>query len=48
MNEYIKTQYEMYKMGGKGIGIEKIKKLAEKFLTEAERKELFEELSTEN
>ena len=48
MNEYIKTQYEMYKMGGKGIGIEKIKKLAEKFLTETERKELFEELSTEN
>lgn len=48
MNEYIKTQYEMYKMGGKGIGIEKIKKLAGKFLTEAERKELFEELSTEN
>ena len=42
MNEYIKTQYEMYKMGGKGIGIEKIKKLADKFMTEAERKELFE------
>lgn len=48
MREYIKLQYEIYKMGGKGIGIEKIKKLAEKFLTETERKELFEELSTEN
>ena len=42
MREYIKLQYEMYKMGGKGIGIEKIKKLADKFMTEDEIKELFE------
>ena len=42
MKEYIRLQYEMYKMGGKGIGIEKIHKLADKYMTEAERKELFE------
>lgn len=43
MKEYIRLQYEMYKMGGKGIGIEKIKKLANKYMTETEREELFKE-----
>ncbi len=42
MIEFIKTQYNLYKSGGKSIGIEKIKQLAERFMTEAERKELFE------
>lgn len=42
MNEFIKTQYNLYKTGGNSIGIEKIKQLAEKFMTETERKELFE------
>lgn len=43
MIEFIKTQYTLYKTGGNSIGIEKIHKLADKFMTEAERKELFEE-----
>ena len=43
MNEFIKTQYNLYKSGGKSIGIEKIHKLAEKYMTEEERNELFSE-----
>jgi hypothetical protein len=43
MVEFIKTQYNLYKSGEKSIGIEKIKQLAESFLTEEERNELFAE-----
>lgn len=42
MSEFIKTQYNLYKSGAKSIGIEKIKKLADKYMTETERNELFE------
>lgn len=41
MIEFIKTQYKLYKLGGKSIGIEKIEKLAEIYMTEEERTELF-------
>ena len=43
MNEFIKTQYNLYKTGSKSIGIEKIKQLADAFMTEEQRKELFKE-----
>ena len=43
MGEFIKTQYNLYKSGGKSIGFEKIKQLANKFMTEAERIELFKD-----
>lgn len=42
MSEFIKTQYNLYKSGAKSIGIEKIKQLADKYMTETERNELFE------
>ena len=41
MIEFIKTQYSLYKLGNKSIGIEKIKQLANIYLTEEERAELF-------
>jgi hypothetical protein len=43
MKEYIKMQYKMYQKGQKSIGIEKIRKLAEKYMTEEEINELFAE-----
>lgn len=43
MIEFIKTQYNLYKSGGKSIGIEKIKQLANAFMTEDERRELFKD-----
>lgn len=43
MIEFIKTQYNLYKSGGKSIGIDKIKKLAELYMTEDERNALFNE-----
>lgn len=43
MNNFIKTQYQLYISGNKSIGIEKIKLLAQLYLTEEEQKELFEE-----
>ncbi len=43
MIEFIKTQYNLYKSGGKSIGIEKIKQLANFFMTEDERNALFNE-----
>ena len=43
MKEYIKMQYKLFTKGEKSIGIEKIYKLAEKYMTEAERTELFDE-----
>jgi hypothetical protein len=41
MKEYIKMQYKLFIKGEKSIGIEKIHKLAEKYMTEEERNELF-------
>lgn len=43
MIEFIKTQYNLYKSGGKSIGIEKLKQLANAFMTEDERTELFKD-----
>lgn len=43
MIEFIKTQYNLYKTGSKSIGIEKIKQLANAFMTEEQREELFKE-----
>lgn len=43
MVEFIKTQYNLYKSGGKSIGIEKIKQLANSFMTEDEKNTLFNE-----
>lgn len=43
MIEFIKTQYNLYKLGNKSIGIEKIKQLANAFMTEEQREELFKE-----
>lgn len=40
MKEYIKMQYKLFIKGEKSIGIEKIKQLAEKFMTAEERAEL--------
>lgn len=42
MFEFIKTQYNLYKSGGKSIGIDKIKKLAKLYMTEDEQIKLFE------
>ncbi len=42
MKEYIKIQYKLFIKGAKSIGIEKIKQLADKYMTEEERTELFE------
>lgn len=41
MKDFIKLQYELYLSGGNSVGIEKIKRLSEIYLTEAERKTLF-------
>ncbi len=43
MNNFIKTQYRLYLLGQNSISIEKIKHLANIFLTEEERNELFKE-----
>ena len=43
MIEFIKTQYNLYKSGNKSIGIEKIEQLANAFMTEEQRNELFKE-----
>lgn len=43
MSEFIKMQYNLYKSGGKSVGIEKIKQLANIFMTEDERNALFNE-----
>jgi hypothetical protein len=48
MNEFIKTQYNLYKSGGKSIGIEKIKQLANAYMTEDEILELFKDDETIN
>ena len=41
MCEFIKTQYKIYCLGGKSIGIDRIKKLSNIFMTEDEQAELF-------
>lgn len=41
MIEFIKTQYSLYKSGSKSIGIEKIRQLADAFMTEIEKQKLF-------
>lgn len=43
MIEFIKTQYKIYCSGGKSIGIDKIKQLANAFMTEEQMVELFKE-----
>lgn len=43
MIEFIKIQYNLYKTGGKSIGIEKIKQLANAYMAEDERAELFKD-----
>lgn len=41
MKKFIYVQYELYKSGGKSIGIDKIHKLADIYLTEEEKQEIF-------
>ena len=41
MVEFIKTQYNLYKSGGKSIGIKKIQQLAKAFMTEEEIADYF-------
>lgn len=41
MREFIYVQYNLYASGAKSIGIEKIKRLAERYLTDSEQAELF-------
>lgn len=41
MRDFIYVQYNLYTSGAKSIGIEKIKRLAERYLTDEERVELF-------
>lgn len=41
MCDFIYVQYNLYASSAKSIGIEKIKRLAERYLTDAERAELF-------
>lgn len=42
MRDFILVQYKLYQAGGKSIGIEKIKRLAQLYLTEDERNTLEE------
>lgn len=41
MRNFIYVQYNLYVSGAKSIGIEKIQLLAERYLTDSERAELF-------
>lgn len=47
MNNFIKTQYKLYISGGKSIGIEKIKLLAQLYLSISEYNEMFGKNSTQ-
>lgn len=40
MRDFLKVQLELYRAGGKSIGLEKIKALAAVYLTADEREEL--------
>lgn len=42
MYNFIKTQYKIHTNGGQSIGIEKIHKIADLYLTAEQRKEIFE------
>lgn len=44
MNDFIRLQYKMYLLGNKSVGLEKIKTLANIYMTEEERKELFKDM----
>lgn len=41
MKDFIKIQYQLYLSNGKSIGIDKINKLADIYLTEEEKQEIF-------
>lgn len=41
MREFIEVQYRLYQAGGRSITIDKIKALADVYLTPEERTELF-------
>ena len=41
MNDFIRIQYSLYISGGKSIGIERIKRLADIYLTDDEKAELW-------
>lgn len=43
MREFLKIQLEIFRAGGKSIGLEKIKALAAVYLTADEREELFKQ-----
>lgn len=40
MRDFLKIQLELYRAGGKSIGLEKIKALAAVYLSKSEREEL--------
>ena len=42
MIEFIKTQYKLHKTGNKSISIEKIEQLADLYMTEEQKEELFQ------
>lgn len=41
MYDYIRVQYALYKAGGQSVGLERIQKLAEAYLTAEQREEIF-------
>lgn len=41
MYEFVKTQYSAYINGGQSVGIEKIRKIADLYLTAEQRDEIF-------
>lgn len=43
MYNFIKYQYELYLAGGSSISLEEIHRLADKYLTEEQKKEIFGE-----
>ncbi len=43
MRDFLKIQLELYRAGGKSIGLEKIKALAAVYLSKSEREELFKQ-----
>lgn len=43
MLEFIKIQYRLYLEGRSTVSLEKIEKLAQKYMTEEQRNELFKE-----
>lgn len=41
MYDYIRVQYALYKAGGQSVGLERIQKLAEAYLTAEQREAIF-------